>query len=150
MKYFLLILILCRLVLGVSSAAGENYRDLTSADGKTIRAKVLSYDESSDMAVIERDDHKQYTVSPELFCAVDKRMIRNWGLVESFMNDASLKVSIKHIEERVDEDYHRTLDGVDPEDLEVQDYICMDHYQITLDNRTAHAFDILKSKPSCS
>ena len=145
MKYLLLMLIQCSLVLGVSSAVDESYLDLTSAEGKTVRAKVLSYDKSSDMVLIERENHKQYTVSLDVFCDADKSMIRKVG---AFMSDSCLKVSVTHIEERINESEEnirgKMLDDIDPDDQEIQNYMSMDHYKITLDNRTAHAFDNIK------
>lgn len=147
MKYLLLIFIQCSLVLRVSSTVDENFLSLTSADGKTVRAKVLSYDKSSDTVLIERENHKRYTVSPGIFCDADQSKTRKIGV---FMSDSNMKVSIKHIEERINETEENTkqrmLDDVDPDEQDIQNYISMDYYKITLDNHTDHNLNEIKAE----
>ncbi len=144
MKYFLVMCIQCFLVLGAGYAADEQYLNLTSADGVVVRARVVSYDSSSDRVVIERDDHKRYTIEARRFCDADKRMIRNWESIREFMSDACLRVTVKRVEDRIElpeVGAKRLLVGIDPEDQVISDYMPMDHYVIILDNQTHHAFD---------
>jgi hypothetical protein len=145
MKYLLFLLIQCALVFRAGYADGERYINLTHSDGEVVRAKVVSYDKTSDRVVIERDDHKRYTFKASHFCDADEAMIRNWESIGELMSDACLKITVQRVEDRIDLPEvgakRIVLRGIDPADQEVQDYMPMDHYVIILDNQTHHAFD---------
>lgn len=65
----------CVCLLGVLSA--EDFRTFTSADGESMRARVLEVD--GDSVTIERDDGRKFTVSIGVFCARDQVLIRKWN-----------------------------------------------------------------------
>ncbi len=138
MKHLVFILIQCGLLLGISSAVADSYRDLTSADGEAVRAKVLRYDKSSDMVLIEHENHKRYTVSPDSFCDADKIMIRNWELVEGFMSDSGLMISIERIEKILEE--KKTQQGKENR----RSWIPIVYYKIGLQNCTDFVFEGVK------
>lgn len=117
------LILLLSLALGVNCFADNDYLDLKSADGKTVKAKILSYDKSSDEVVIERENKKRYSVPATTFCESDQNKIRNWELVEKFMSNSGLNVSI----ERCDPDRY---------EMSEKTWMCIAYYTITLNNRT--------------
>lgn len=121
--------------------ADEGYREFTAKDGKKIRVRILKYDKRTDMVKMERENRKRYTVSPDVFCEADRNIIRNWALVERFMSDSGLKVSVKR-SEKIVEDKTTEKNG-----MKTRLWLPMDvHYAVTLQNRTDLAFDNIKIK----
>ena len=141
MKHLMLILIQCGLILGVSVADDNSFLEFSSTDGKTIRAKVLSYDKSSDMVLIERDNHKRYTVKVDGFCKTDQKIIRNWGVLSDFFNNSGLTVSVQRISGKEDgkQESKRT-----PENEEETRWMSVAHYRVAMENCTAHTLDHIK------
>jgi len=70
-------LVMALLLIGLSAGAGE-YRNFMSADGKTIRGKVVAFDENLNRVTIERDNKKQATVPITVFSAEDQDYLRHW------------------------------------------------------------------------
>lgn len=73
-------------------AGATEYRDFTSADGKTIRGKVIKYDGKQGTVMIERDNRKRATVPVNVFSTEDQTYIREWNAAQSFTSDKLLKI----------------------------------------------------------
>lgn len=89
MKYLLLLIALAYLAPGVLGS--EQYRDFTSADGKTIRGAVKGYDARTKSVTIERDNRKTATVPVSVFSEADQAYILEWDAAKGFLSNSLLK-----------------------------------------------------------
>ncbi len=97
------------LLIGLLAGADE-YRAFTSADGKSIRGKVIEVDEQRRMITIERDDKKQVTVPVDLFSGKDQNYILKWAATQSDKREhASSQVCSKNGEEVTWDEFHRNF-----------------------------------------
>ncbi len=111
MKGFILFIGL--LLLTVSVQAASKYRDFTSAEGKTIRGLVKSYDAKTKIVTIERDTRKTAKVPLTIFSEADQIYILEWDSAKGFSSKVLLKISCddKVLEKRKEkevEDIHYT------------------------------------------
>jgi len=120
----------------VSFAAEEGYLDLTNVDGKTVRAKVLKYDDATDMALIEGDNHKRYTIKADVFCDKDRNIIRNWESLRTYINDSALSVSVERVALQEDGKERRQKLENGREQLYSMSAAC---YKVSLENHTERA-----------
>jgi hypothetical protein len=79
-------------VLVASSVFAAEYRDFTSADGKTIRGKVIKYDGKRSTVMIERDNRKRATVPVSVFSKGDQDYIKEWASSQSFLSNSLLSI----------------------------------------------------------
>lgn len=95
-KQFLMVLLLVGF-----AATGTEYRNFKSADGKTIRGKVVKYDGKRGAVTIERDTKKRATVPIVVFSREDQEYIKEWQTLEAFRSESVLRVecSDKKIEQ---------------------------------------------------
>ncbi len=111
MKRLVLFVCLMAMVSGVRAAT--QYRDFTSADGKTIRGCIKAYDPAKKMVTIERDNRKSSKVSITVFSETDQAYILEWDASKGFSSESLLKISCndKVVEKRKEkelEDIHYT------------------------------------------
>lgn len=93
--------------------ADTQYRDFTSADGKTIRGRIRTYNESKKVVTIERDNRRTATVPITVFSESDQAYILEWDASKGFSSKNLLKISCndKVVEKRKEkelEDIHYT------------------------------------------
>jgi len=79
------------MVFGVQAAT--EYRDFTSADGKTIKAAVKAYDANKKMVTIERDNRKTAKVSITVFSESDQEYIERWNNQNGIRSPSKFTVS---------------------------------------------------------
>ena len=120
MKY--LVLFVCFLSMVPGSWAVTQYRDFTSADGKTIKATVRAYDAQKKIVTIERDNKRTSKVPITIFSEADQAYILEWDASKGFSSATLLKISCddKVVEKRKEkelEDIHYTS-GVVTKDFE--------------------------------
>jgi hypothetical protein len=80
---------------GSAAGAAEGYRTFTDAEGRTVDAKILSFDAARGRLEIEREDGKRVRVEPGLFSEADQEYIKEWILADLALSDTNLRVSIK-------------------------------------------------------
>ena len=91
MKRLVLFICLTASVFGVRAAA--QYRDFTSADGKTIKAAVKAYDAQKKIVTIERDNKRTSKVPITVFSEADQKYILEWDASKGFLSANLLKIS---------------------------------------------------------
>ena len=60
----------------VSIPASAEFRTLVSADGKAMKAELVSH--ARGKVTIRREDGKEFEVSPSIFCKQDQEMLEAW------------------------------------------------------------------------
>jgi len=100
MKRLVLFVCLVAMVSGVRAAT--QYRDFTSAEGKTIRGAIKAYDARTKTVTIERDNRRTSKVPITVFSEVDQAYILEWDASKGFSSASLLKISCdsKVVEER--------------------------------------------------
>ncbi|MDF7826081.1 hypothetical protein P4B35_18770 [Pontiellaceae bacterium B12227] len=78
--------------------AADAFRTFTSADGRTLKAKILSYDERKEKVEIQREDNRKLTVSPASFSEKDQTHIRKWYAAQVFMSPNLFQLEVKRKE----------------------------------------------------
>ncbi len=146
MKRLVLFVCLMAMVSGVRAAT--QYRDFTSAEGKTIRGCIKAYDPAKKMVTIERDNRKTAKVPVGVFSEADQAYIRDWEVLRCFMTDRFFKISAKR--KRRDNEADSSTSRLQTESgsfqsekkREVEDT----HYEILLGNRSASEMKGLEIK----
>ena len=131
-------LILCVgvLMMAFGAHAATKYRDFTSAEGKTIKAAVKSYDAQKKMVTMERDNRKIMKVSISVFSEADQAYILEWEVLRCFSTERFLKISTKR--KKMDNDEESSAGSY--RSMTVEDT----GYEIRLENRSATGFSNLK------
>ena len=111
MKRLVLFICLVAMISGVHAAT--QYRDFTSADGKTIRGAIKAYDASTKTVTIERDNKRTSKVPITIFSEADQAYILEWDASKGFSSKNLLKIScddrqIEKRKEEATEDIHYT------------------------------------------
>ena len=63
------------LIVALETVQASEYRDFLSADGKTMRGRVLRFDTRANEVTIERDNKKVFTVPVTVFSKEDQGYI---------------------------------------------------------------------------
>jgi hypothetical protein len=84
----------------------EEYRDFSSADGQTVRARILTYVELKEAVVLERTDRKSFTIPIRALSEADRDYILQWNKNQTFLSDRFFKISAKRNRNDVDEHTH--------------------------------------------
>ncbi|VGO20594.1 hypothetical protein [Pontiella sulfatireligans] len=74
--------------------ADEAYRTFTAQDGRTLSARIVSYDAASGKVLIERADKKRITVAPTAFSAKDQRYVDAWQTAQHFLSTSKFKLDV--------------------------------------------------------
>lgn len=85
-------------ILMAIAAAAEDYRTFTAADGRTLKARVLEYNGTTDQVQIEREDGKKLTVAPAAFSEKDQKYIKSREAASAFMSASKFKLDISRDE----------------------------------------------------
>jgi hypothetical protein len=80
-----------------SKIARDGSRDFLSADGRTIRGRIIKYDKNRKKIFFERDTKRKMWVSPSAFSQEDQEYIRKWIDSSHFLLESALKISIKKV-----------------------------------------------------
>ena len=80
-----------------SKIARDGSRDFLSADGRTIRGRIIKYDKNRKKIFFVRDTKRKMWVSPSAFSQEDQEYIRKWIDSSHFLLESSLKISIKKV-----------------------------------------------------
>ncbi|MDF7798984.1 hypothetical protein P4C99_05890 [Pontiellaceae bacterium B1224] len=119
-----------------AKAIADEYRELTGVDGKTVRAKVLSYSQSDDKVQLERDNRKRFSVPVSVFCKADQSIIRNWDVASRFLSEDILSISVERVTKKTDQE------------LRPGEMACWSGYDIKLENRRGTAFKHIRVETS--
>ncbi|VGO20314.1 hypothetical protein [Pontiella sulfatireligans] len=79
----LIVLFTC-ITLAVQAA--DEFREFTANDGRTLNAKVLSYDSKMDTVEIQRDDLQVIRVKSAAFSEADQVYVKQWAPCSLFMS----------------------------------------------------------------
>jgi uncharacterized protein YxeA len=93
MKKWILIFTLINLTV-----FADQFRTFTAQDGRTLKAKVLTYDAVSGKVQIEREDQKNLTVSSTAFSEKDQIYLSAWLAAQDFRSTSKLKLELKRNE----------------------------------------------------
>lgn len=135
------ILVLLTVMLSTSIADSELYLDFKSREGKTVRARIVSYEKSSDSVTMERDNHKQYTIDVDVFSETDRNFIRNWNEFRAFLEDSGLMISVNRISP--DEDGQQATSTHPNRGMETR-WMSVAQYEVRLKNCTAQTLDNIR------
>jgi hypothetical protein len=91
MKYSVVLIGLSVLVF--SAVADDAYREFTSAQGQSIRGRVLSFDAQKQMVRIERDNKAKATIPLAGLCDADQKYIHAWSASQGFMNERVFRIA---------------------------------------------------------
>ncbi|VGO20315.1 hypothetical protein [Pontiella sulfatireligans] len=72
--------------------AAEEFREFTARDGRTLKAKVITYDAGSGKVKIEREDGQRISVQRNAFQPDDQAYIRQWTPCGLFLDASKLTV----------------------------------------------------------
>ena len=125
MKKFLIISIL---LLSVIDSHG---RIFTSMDDRTVEAEIKSYDETSNIVELKRNNGKLFKVNANIFSKNDQLFIKDFAKIESFMDEKLfyLEFSEKILKKTKQEDTVYSASG---------EVIA---YEILVKNRSKHSFE---------
>ena len=125
MKKFLIISIL---LLSEIDSFG---RVFTSTDGRTVEAEIKSYDVSSNIVELKRNNGKLFKVNANIFLKNDQLFIKDFAKIESFMDEKLfyLEFSEKILKETKQENTVYSASG---------EVIA---YEVLLKNRSKHSFE---------
>ncbi len=129
-----LIAISCAFI--VTAISAEPFRSFTSTDGKTVRARVINYDNSSDKVKLEKEGGGSFSVPVSAFSVDDQIIIRNWELVKGFLSENGMKVSFKRTDLRKQES--------DTEGDSVHVIHQWLNYTITIENNTGRTLNNIR------
>jgi hypothetical protein len=76
----------------------DEFRTFTAEDGRTLKAKIISYNSASGKVTIEREDRKRIIVAATAFSKKDQTFIENWQVDEAFLSPTKLKLEIERDE----------------------------------------------------
>lgn len=79
--------------LAGSVRAAIEYREFTSADGKTIRGRIISYDANKEIVTIERESKRRASVPVTVFSEADQAYIEAWKQAQVFLS-SKFKVTL--------------------------------------------------------
>lgn len=101
-----IILLVCLAAMVSEVRAATQYRDFTSAEGKTIRGCIKAYDAQTQTVTIERENRRISKAPIALFCEADQTYILEWDAAKGFMSDNLLKIKCdeKRIGQRKEKD----------------------------------------------
>lgn len=94
------------LLFSVTALAQDTFRTFTVSDGRTLKAKILSYDERKEQVQIQREDKQKLTVSPTSFTEKDQTYIKKWYAAQVFMSPNLLKLELKRNESETTKKEH--------------------------------------------
>jgi len=80
-----------------SKIARDGSRDFLSADGRTIRGRIIKYDKNRKKIFFVRDTKRKMWVSLSAFSQEDQEYIRQWINCSHFLLESALKISIKKV-----------------------------------------------------
>lgn len=94
-----------------TSISAESFRNFTSADGKTIHARVINYEKSSDKVKLEKEGKGVFSIPVSAFSDNDQVIIRNWEIVKGFLSENGMDVSctrseLRRREKDLEDDVH--------------------------------------------
>lgn len=123
-------------IIGTSVVSADEYRDFLSADGKSIRGKVMRYDARSKKVSIQRDTKQLFTVPIRVFSDKDQKYILQWEFNKVFLSDSSFKIDAKR--KKIKDSEAAYTGSVTSEKLENT------AYELTLKNNSASSLEGLK------
>ena len=88
-----LVLFICLMAVAFGVRAATQYRDFTSADGKTIKAAVKAYDAQKKIVTIERDNRKTSKVPITVFSEADQEYIERWNNLSGIRSPSKFPIS---------------------------------------------------------
>jgi len=109
MKQWIVVLTMCAL----TTLAKEELRTFTAQDGRTLKARVLSYDATTDKVQIERADKKKMTVPSTAFSKKDPSYIKKWHATDVFQSTSKFKVKLEREEVKSTKKEHNVDIGED-------------------------------------
>lgn len=86
------------LLFTLSAHADETFRTFTANDGRTLKAKIISYDTASDKVHIQREDKKKLTVPSTAFSEEDQTYIQKWNVGQLFISESKFKLELQRVE----------------------------------------------------
>ena len=101
----------------------EDYRTFTSADGRTMRARIAEYNRTKNELKIEKPGGGTAWVSPGIFAECDRSYIREWIEADRILSPQSLKLSLEE----------KSITGSKGEKII--------HYEVSVRNRSGADFD---------
>lgn len=88
-------LILLFASLTLACHAADEYRTFTAQDGRTLKAKIITYDDSTGKVQIQREDSTLITANRSAFSKKDQTYIKTWSATGVFTSTSKLKAEVK-------------------------------------------------------
>ena len=118
-------------------AAQGDYREFIGADGRTIVAKLVAYDDLSKKVTVQPKGKGFKTVPLTLFSEIDQAYISSWKDRQDFLSATKLKVSVQRQKNKDEESSSISDDSTDN-----LYYDCS--FILTFDNRSTTDFNDVK------
>ena len=134
MKRLLLVSFL--IITATGTQAVTKYRNFTSADGKTIKAAVKSYNAQKKIVTIERDNRKTMKVPITVFSESDQAYILDWEVLRCFSVERLFKISVKRKKRDNEEESFSSHNK--------KKAVVDTHYEILLENKPSSELKGLK------
>lgn len=93
----LIVSLTCATLTSLNTLAADEFREFTACDGRTLNAKVLSYDGELDTVEIQRDDLRVCCVKSTSFSEADQAYIKQWAPSSLFMSPLKFKIIPRRI-----------------------------------------------------
>lgn len=102
-------IILTVLLAAFSTAAEETYHTFTNAQGRTMEARLIRYNEADNTATIHPRGRAATTVPISIFSDETRSWIINWSHRQALLDEQMLRIDISHVE-KLDRDIVRRDD----------------------------------------
>lgn len=126
----LLLLVLSSIAVSATAQLTDEFREFTANDGRTLNAKVLSYDSKMDTVEIQRDDLQVIRVKSAAFSEADQAYVKQWAPCSLFMSPTEFQIIPRRIVVK------KRKNSEPGSEVNSFDLVSEYQYEITICNRT--------------
>lgn len=93
--------LVCLMLAGPTFAEQDplkKIRTFTSADGRSIKGRIVKYDATRKKVYFERENGKKMWIAPVAFSQDGQDFIKEWMVADLFLSESKLKIKIQEVE----------------------------------------------------
>ncbi len=113
-----------------------DYHDFTDTQGRTIRARIVSYDAKKNTVELKTEDNRSAGVPLVALSEADQEYIRSWDKLKDFMDERHFKIDSKKKVSDNDEESWQETGNFANQSLDVENI----GYEILFENKTDTTF----------
>lgn len=122
----------CLLAAMTIRAGEQEFRAFTSADGRTLEARIVEHDSKKGKIKIERHGARAVWVAPDVFGAADQAYIKDWVVANNFLSPVNLMITLS-LKEKKSQGNHTAVKyeltflnkGSAPVEIHGYEYLCL-------------------------